>query len=186
MLASYRDRELLADARQLGIASYLLKPVRHAPLSRAIRLSLGAEASSPTVPTGSFGLRPPSQGTWRVLLAEDNPVNQRVTALMLQRMGCHADVVGNGFEACDAMRQVSYDLVLMDCQMPDMDGYACTRAIRALEGSLRRTPIIALTANALKGEREQCLSAGMDDYLSKPITPDALSAALERWLPPVA
>jgi PAS domain S-box-containing protein len=186
MLASYRDRELLADARQLGIASYLLKPVRHAPLSRAIRLSLGAEASSPAVPTGSFGLRPPSQGTWRVLLAEDNPVNQRVTALMLQRMGCHADVVGNGFEACDAMRQVSYDLVLMDCQMPDMDGYACTRAIRALEGSLRRTPIIALTANALKGEREQCLSAGMDDYLSKPITPDALSAALERWLPPVA
>jgi signal transduction histidine kinase len=118
----------------------------------------------------------------RVLVAEDNPVNQLVAVEMLKRLGCRADVVGNGHEAVAALQRQPYDLVFMDCQMPEMDGYAASRAIRSVEPEGRRVPIIALTASALKGEREKCMAAGMDDYLPKPIRMSDLAAAVERWL----
>jgi len=105
-----------------------------------------------------------------------------VTTLILKRMGCHIDVVQNGIEAFESLRKVSYDLILMDCQMPEMDGFSATRAIRALEGTGRHTPIIALTANAMEGERERCLESGMDDYVSKPVSAAALAAAIDLWL----
>ena len=106
---------------------------------------------------------------------------------MLETAGCRVDAVANGREAVDAMARLPYDVVFMDCQMPEMDGYAASRAIRAAEraqGSGWRVPIVALTANALQGDREQCLAAGMDDYLAKPITKEAFGASLQRWGPP--
>ena len=111
-------------------------------------------------------------------------MNQRVVIRMLETAGCRVDAVANGREAVDAMARLPYDLVFMDCQMPEMDGYEASRAIRAAEragASGRRVPIVALTANALQGDREQCLAAGMDDYLAKPITKDAFGASLRRW-----
>jgi CheY-like chemotaxis protein len=139
-----------------------------------------------------------------VLLAEDNPVNQEVAMAMLENIGCRVDCVANGHEALDAISRSPYDLVLMDCQMPEMDGFEATRMIREREASAdavlgprspeprtpnarpSRLPVIALTANAVEGDREQCLAAGMDDYLSKPFTQIQLSALLKRWLPPHA
>jgi CheY-like chemotaxis protein len=126
-----------------------------------------------------------------VLLAEDNPVNQQVALGMLEALGCQVDLAGDGREALEAVAQGSYDLVLMDCQMPEMDGFAATAAIRTLEVARRnvgrrRIPVIALTANAMKGDRERCLAAGMDDYLAKPFTLGQLGEVLARWLPAAA
>ncbi len=118
----------------------------------------------------------------RLLLAEDNPFNQRVATMMLQRLGCRVDLAADGREALARAAAVPYDLILMDCQMPEMDGYAAAAALRAREGTGPRVPIVALTAHALAGDRERCLGAGMDDYLTKPLRPEALREVLVRWL----
>jgi CheY-like chemotaxis protein len=119
-----------------------------------------------------------------VLLVEDNPVNQSVAAAMLKRLGLQCQLADHGAKALDLVRGQDFDLVLMDCQMPVMDGYAATAAIRQLpDGRGARLPIVALTANAAPGEAEKCLAAGMNAYLAKPITLNALHALLSRWLP---
>jgi CheY-like chemotaxis protein len=128
----------------------------------------------------------------RVLLVEDNAVNQEIGLAMLQSIGCEVDLAADGREAIDATQARAYDLVLMDCQIPEVDGFEATRAIRARESSSggkapnRRLTIVALTANAMQGDREQCVAAGMDDYLSKPFTARQLRAMLQQWLPRAA
>jgi CheY-like chemotaxis protein len=117
-----------------------------------------------------------------VLVAEDNSVNQRVALLMLRKLGCQADAVANGREALEALAALPYDVLLLDCQMPEMDGYDAARAIRSRERSeaLGRIAILAMTASALAGDRERCLEAGMDDYIAKPVNLKDLGAVLGR------
>jgi CheY-like chemotaxis protein len=186
----------------------LTKPVRHSQLYKSLVRVLSASGDRRPVtcpsgtraanaaPSGAAGdsgaavlsplaprLSPAGRG--RVLVVEDNAVNQRVAVRMLETRGYRADAVANGREALDALSQIPYDLVLMDCQMPEMDGYAATAEIRRRERArgmtARRTPIIAMTAHALKGDAEKCLAAGMDDYLPKPLTVPHLEAVLIRW-----
>ena len=186
MLSSW-GRTTAEAARAAGIAAYLTKPVRPTRLLDELSRALAggpATAPAPAVPAPAAAAAGAPLRRLRVLVAEDNAVNQRVVIRMLETAGCRVDAVANGREAVDAMARLPYDLVFMDCQMPEMDGYEASRAIRAAEragASGRRVPIVALTANALQGDREQCLAAGMDDYLAKPITKDAFGASLRRW-----
>jgi CheY-like chemotaxis protein len=178
----WRDSQAAQD-----FVGVLTKPIRQSQLRAWLAAILGQPAgpSAPaTVPTAD---PEPSAETVvpRILVAEDNIVNQRVVVRMLERLGYAADVVANGVEAVAAVARFPYAAILMDCQMPEMDGYEATEAIRSHErgaaGPGRRVPIIALTANALAADRERCLLAGMDEYLAKPIRPDALVGALDRW-----
>ena len=118
---------------------------------------------------------------YRVLLAEDNIVNQKVAMHMLERLGCRVDVAANGQEAVDMWGELPYDLVFMDCQMPELDGYAATGLIRKREGDDGHTPIVAMTANVMAGDREACIASGMDDFIGKPISSEALAEMLQRW-----
>jgi two-component system, sensor histidine kinase and response regulator len=178
------------DARrfaELGFAGYLLKPVTERELAACLSLVMSSSADSwrqreqPLVTrhhARSVGRRERA----RVLLAEDNAVNQKVARVMLERLGVSVEVVSNGREAVQAFRRGCFDVIIMDCQMPEMDGYEATREIRAAEVGQRRTPIIALTAHAMKGDDEACRAAGMDDYLAKPIDSERLRICLERHL----
>jgi CheY-like chemotaxis protein len=126
----------------------------------------------------------PGRGTLRILLAEDNRINQVVAARMLERCGCEVTVVANGQQAVEAAARESFDAILMDVQMPGMDGFEATRLIRERESEQRRhTPVIAMTAHAMAGYRERCLAAGMDDYLAKPVRPRELWQTVTRNLP---
>lgn len=116
-------------------------------------------------------------------MVEDNIDNQKLAERMLEKLGSQVDVAENGRQAIEMLEEASYSLVFMDCQMPVMDGYEATAHIRKLDREIKRVPIIALTAHAMKGDRERCLEAGMDDYISKPVNKKTLQIVLERWLP---
>ncbi len=174
-----------ATATETGIAATLTKPVRRASLFDCLARFTGAPARARL----AVAERPAAaRAGSRILVVEDNIVNQRVAVRMLEKLGYRADVAGNGREALDALKRIAYDLIFMDCQMPEMDGFEASRAIRAREAQagaaapLTRVPIIAMTANALQGDRERCLVAGMDDYLAKPVTGEALARMLNTWL----
>lgn len=180
-----------SEAEQLeaaGIQTYLSKPVRRSHLFEALVTTL--EQGIPGAPRPVASALP-AAGTLRrfqgrVLLVEDNRVNQEVAQDMLELLGCEVTVAENGEQAWAATKELRYDLVIMDCQMPVMDGYEATRRIREWEaggGWAARTPVAAMTAHALEGDREKCLAAGMDDYLSKPFKIVQLEALLGRWLP---
>ncbi len=187
MMTSLAQRGDAHRAKSVGFAGYLVKPVRQGHLQDVLSLTLGrkkypaphADAEIVTRHTGAE-----ARGRRRILLVEDNPTNQFVAVKILEKLGYHPDVAAHGKDALTALRNGPYDVVLMDCQMPEMDGFEATRRIRLGEaGELHHTiPIIAMTARAMQGDREKCLEAGMDDYLSKPIDPGLLAKALERWL----
>jgi CheY-like chemotaxis protein len=179
MLTSAGQRGDGERCRQLGIQAYLTKPIARADLIEAVGIVLVGAASlggaAEVITRHSIA---ESRQALRILLAEDNPVNQQVATAMLVKRGHQVDVVGNGREAVDAITARAYDLVLMDIQMPEMDGFEATAAIRALPQG-RTLPIVALTAHALSGERERCLERGMSDYLAKPFKAHDLFAAVE-------
>jgi PAS domain S-box-containing protein len=144
--------------------------------------SVGAAAGSASSPAGEGASGGAVHG--RVLVAEDNAVNQKIIAFQLKKLGYGADVVANGLEAVAAVQRFDYAAILMDCQMPEMDGFTATERIRQLDGRRARIPIIAMTANAMQGDREQCLEAGMDDYVQKPMSMEQLAKALRHWIAP--
>jgi CheY-like chemotaxis protein len=173
--------------------AYLVKPVRNSQLLQALTTTCAKRRGTPTAADGAAERTSISE--WkdamtgrskgrpiRSLVAEDNAVNQKVAIRMLEKLGIRADVAANGREAVDLFALLPYDLVLMDCQMPEMDGYDATRAIRKREPPDRRAVIIAMTAEAMAGAREHCLDAGMDDYIAKPVRLEDLAATLDRSL----
>ena len=163
------------DIRALAIEHCLPRPLRKSQLRNCLLQLIGELQPSPES-GGEIGGR-----TLRVLVAEDNPINQKVASSMLHKIGCHADIAGNGREALERARERLYDLVFMDCQMPEMDGFEATVAIRQQETGSERVPIVAMTAHAMPSDRERCLAAGMDDYLTKPISVEQLREVIARW-----
>ena len=193
LLTSMGRRGEGEEASQSGIEAYLTKPVRQSELYDALVTVMSGTTSEGRRLVTLRGLRRQKAGAHRVLVAEDNPVNQKVAARMLENLGYQVDVVADGGEALEAVASTRYGAVLMDVQMPGMDGYRATRRIRDQEERSgrrnmmmglrkRRTPIIAMTANAMQGDRERAIEAGMDDYVSKPVSRKELGAVLGRWI----
>ena len=183
LVTSLHSTDEMARAREAGVSAYLSKPVRRHEFYRALALALGGtvECDLP-LPVAA----PTARILGRVLMAEDNGVNQFVARNMLKSLGCDFEIVPNGQEALLAVQRGGYDIVLMDCQMPVMDGYVATREIRAWEQAQAvpgRIPIVALTANALVGDADTCRAAGMDDHLAKPYSRRQLGSIMARWLP---
>jgi CheY-like chemotaxis protein len=204
VLLSWAGMPTLKAEEACSPAATLVKPVRPSRLFDALIGLFGSESavpaesspgSSPVSSTaervrGALPARRSTRSTLAILLAEDNLINQTVARKILERGGYACEVVSDGRQAVEAVRRTAFDVVLMDCQMPELDGFEATSLIRALEretSRARAVHVIALTANAMKGDRERCLAAGMDDYLSKPVKPDLLLAKLdelERRVPP--
>ena len=156
----------------------LTKPVRIGQLAEALQLAAGLPAMRPS----TLPATPPPETRGHILVVEDNASNQLVAVGILRLLGYRADVASDGTEALEALDRAEYDAILMDCQMPEMDGFTATREIRRREGPGRHTPVIAMTAGASDSDRDQCLSAGMDDFLSKPVKPRDIDAMLRRWV----
>lgn len=205
------DRALAA----IGVEAFLSKPVRQSKLYDCLATVLGARGKADAAQGGprpgpTVSVETPGGGAWPnpapngipVLLVEDNHVNQMVAKAMLEKLGYLVELAGNGCEAVEAVAVRDYAVILMDCQMPRMDGYEATRVIRERESRAgqrpwatgqnaplprhRHIPIIAVTANAMKGDREKCLQAGMDDYMAKPIKKEELAAMLKKWTEPAS
>jgi CheY-like chemotaxis protein len=183
LLTSVGKRGDGALAQQAGFDGYLNKPLGLSQLRECLALMLGQNPTSgspSSLVTQHSVAELRGQQPLRVLVADDNHINQKVTASLLEKMGHRADVVGNGKEAVEAYKLVPYDVVLLDLQMPEMDGFEACRQIRLLQQNRDHRPIIAITAHAVNGFKEKCLRAGFDDYVSKPILPLELKAAIER------
>ena len=198
LLTSVGQRGDTAKAGQAGIGAYLTKPVRQSELRDALAALVGKAAQDGAGPESDGRLvtrhsmreakvRSRSEPRARLLVAEDNPVNQKVASRMLENLGYEVEVVSDGLEALEAISRQSYAAVLMDVQMPKMDGYETTKELRRREeeeqGEGRRMPVIAMTANAMQADREEALGVGMDDYLSKPVKAQELDKVLNRWIP---
>ncbi len=184
LVTSLHSTDELTRAREAGISAYLSKPVRRHELYRALAQAVNGVVASEQAPVSTAGSA--LRLNCRVLMAEDNGVNQFVARNMLKSLGCEFDIVPNGQEALAAVQRGGYDIVLMDCQMPVMDGYEATRQIRQwerLSGQSQHLPIVALTANALVGDADVCIEAGMDGHLAKPYTRNQLGTLMARFLP---
>ena len=188
MMTSMGTRGDTARLEKIGFSAYLTKPIKQSVLHDCLATVRASDRSLPATRRPRIVTRhtvaDARRRKIRILVAEDNVVNQQVALKILEKLGYRADAVANGLEVLRALETIPYDLVLMDCQMPEMDGYEATRAIRNPETAVLNhgIPIVAMTANAMQGDREQCLEAGMDDYVSKPISPSELDDAIERNL----
>ena len=186
LLTSLGEKGEAARMKEIGFAAYLTRPIKQADLLTCLATILGRNPeesdlqSQPLVTR--YSVNEDRKSRVRFLLAEDNPINQKLAMKILNNLGYRGDAVSNGKEAVEAFQQIPYDFVLMDCQMPELDGYEATVEIRRQESGETRVPIIAMTAHAMKGDREKCLTAGMDDYITKPVRPQILAEAIERWL----
>ena len=189
MMTSLGERGDIARMAAIGFGGYLTKPLRQTQLRDCMAMVLGRvqmlRAATASDLVTRHTVSEARKRRTRILVAEDNATNQLVALKILEKLGYRADAVADGREALAALRDIPYDLVLMDCQMPGMDGFETTRSIRSANSAVRnhKVTIIAMTAHAMQGDRERCLEAGMDDYLSKPVEPAQLAAVLERWLP---
>jgi CheY-like chemotaxis protein len=183
LLTSVDQPSLIVESRGRGAQACLVKPARREELYTALTEAIGQRAAERPPPVSLVESSRPGTGR-RILLAEDNKINQRVAVLMLEKHGFQVTVAPNGRAAVEAYRQQAFDLILMDMQMPEMDGMEAFAAIRALERpQVRRTPVVALTAHAMAHDRARCLAAGMDGYISKPLTAALLFAEIERLAP---
>ncbi len=189
MLTSIGKRGDAERFRKLGFAAYLTRPFKKSQLLDCLRLVTGESASTGKHTTGQivtqYSISEDHKQRVSILLAEDNMVNRKIALHILEKkLGFHADAVNNGREAIESLERSDYDLVLMDCQMPEMDGYEATRKIRDENSPVRnhRIPIVAMTANALDGDRQKCLDAGMDDYITKPINRKEFINIIKRYL----
>jgi signal transduction histidine kinase/CheY-like chemotaxis protein len=182
MLSSV-DQSVRAKLQGAGFTDFFVKPVRAGELLDRLASSFAGAGESQAPQSAADRTAPQFGG--RVLLVEDNRVNQKVALGMLERLGCQVTTADNGREAVALFEPGRYDLILMDCQMPEMDGYAATAAIRGRQDG-KHIPIVALTAHAMEGDREKCLAAGMSDYLAKPIRPKSMHEVLGRWLKPAS
>ncbi len=175
-----------AHYKTIGFNGFLVKPVRQLRFFSTLKAVLAGKSQSPDSNAEKrHAIRTLSRHDVRVLLAEDNSTNQKVALGLLKKLGVPAEAVANGAEAVEALKSIPYDLVLMDVQMPELDGYEATAQIRDPKSGVRNheVPVIAMTANAMTGDRERCLQAGMNDYVAKPVNPQALSEVLRKWLP---
>ncbi|MFQ5687691.1 MAG: response regulator, partial [Candidatus Scalindua sp.] len=189
MLTSIGTRGDAEHFRKLGFMAYLNKPVKQIQLLECLHIVTGKTGEPDNGASGQiitkYSISENLKKRVRILLAEDNMVNQKIALRLLdKKLGYHADVVTNGKEVIESLEKLDYDLVLMDCQMPVMDGYEATHRVRDESSSVRNhsIPIIAMTANAMKGDREKCIEAGMDDYVTKPINVKSLGDAISRNL----
>jgi two-component system sensor histidine kinase/response regulator len=182
LLAGLSKRISPEELRTAGIADCCVKPVRQSTLFDCLTNALLEASAASDSAAGSSAASHPQLQKAQVLIAEDNPVNQKVALVQLERLGYIAEAVPTGLAVLEALDHTPYDIILMDCQMPDMDGYETTRRIRARGSTFRQPYIIAMTAHAMSGDSEKCLAAGMNDYISKPVQLDAFAAALARGL----
>ncbi|MEA2387466.1 MAG: two-component system, sensor histidine kinase and response regulator [Thermoleophilaceae bacterium] len=181
LMTTLGEAHSLEDSAKAGVAAFLTKPIHGATLRSCVRVALGLEIpQGDATRANTEDSTPGERGRGHLLLAEDNAINQKVAVAMLSSAGYSVDTVADGAAAVEAAMAASYDAILMDCQMPELNGYEATAAIRAHEGSARHTPIIALTAGARREDRERCLAEGMDSYLGKPVSKDALLASVAR------
>ncbi|HKX28383.1 MAG TPA: response regulator, partial [Blastocatellia bacterium] len=195
ILGSLGQRAECAQLQAAGIALGLTKPVKQMQLRESLAQMAAQQPVDAEVISFNTHLRrqtslnvatslsfPERRKGTKILIAEDNIVNQKVTLFQLKKLGYSADAVANGHEAVEALARIPYDLVLMDCHMPEMNGYQATAEIRRREGPAKHTIIIAMTAAAMDGDRELCLAAGMDDHIGKPVDLEDLNQALMHWL----
>ncbi|WP_198555739.1 response regulator [Colwellia sp. 75C3] len=184
MLTSQGQRGDAEKLKASGFNGYLNKPIDQSILYNALMTIAGVNSTEQPLIT-AYSARKLPQFKARVLVVEDNAVNQKVAQGLLKKFGIQVDIAANGEEALKSLENLPFDLVLMDCQMPVMDGYEATQKIRLPESKVlnREIPIIAMTANSMQGDRQKCLSIGMDDFISKPVNPNKLQEALKRWLP---
>ncbi len=170
----------------MGFAAFLAKPIKRRLLHDTLAILAGSSAK-PRDTAGklmitSHAISAARRKATRILIVEDNLTNQLVAKGILEKLAFHTDIADNGRKCLEKLKENSYDLILMDCQMPEMDGFEATRAIRKMQSASSKTTIIAMTANAMQGDREKCIEAGMDDYIAKPIEPQVLADMMEKWL----